>query len=301
MSALPGKLADGLAKWRGREPYVPWGEIWGRFGLFRPLHNLRESWAKRHPAPIVRREGDWLRVEKGPWRVYWPREYDLQPLFAVWKETLPGHPHDYFQFYEPRPGDVVFDVGACEGFFGLRVAERGGRVRLFEPAPRLAEALSRTFAPWIASGAARVERLALGDAPGTCDFEVRDGSAVSGQLRDNRGSAREESEGTDRGSRFTVTVETLDRFVRDRRIDRLDLVKMDVEGAEFRVLHGAGRTLRDLRPDLLICTYHAPEDYRRAEEELVPLGYRLRHSRVVHIRHGERPHYRYALVHASCR
>ena len=297
MSFLKEKLDDCIAKRQGQEPYVPWTTLWGRLGVFRFWRNLVESWAKRHPAPRIRQEGDLLRVEKGDLVVYWPEEYATQPLLAVWKETLLGHPHDYLRFYAPKQGDVVFDVGACEGFFGLRVVSSLEQLWLLEPVPRLVEALERTFSSWIAQGKVHVEAVALGRDSGRGRMEIARGSAVSGHLQE--GPVEEDA--PEEEGHCSVAVESLDGFVHRQRIRRLDLVKMDVEGAELQVLDGASETLRRLRPDLLVCAYHRGGDFEAIRSRLEPLGYSLSVSPVVHVASGDRPYYRYALVYATCR
>ena len=61
----------------------------------------------------------------------------------------------------------------------------------------------------------------------------------------NPGNALLSSAGTDR-----VPVLTVDDFVRERAIDRIDLMKIDVEGMELKVMQGARNTLLRLRPIL---------------------------------------------------
>jgi hypothetical protein len=53
---------------------------------------------------------------------------------------------------------------------------------------------------------------------------------------------------------------TVDAFVRDRGLDRVDFIKLDVEGAERHVLDGAAETLRRFRPKVALSVYHRPDD-----------------------------------------
>ena len=297
MSGLGEKLSDLAAKAAGKEPYITLGELFGRYGLFRPFLNLCESWAKRHPPIRMVKKDDFFIISKGGFSLFWPQEYDPQSFVSVWKEVRKGHPHDYLQFYKSGENDVVLDIGACEGFFGLRIIDTVHCMWMIEPVPRLSEALKRTFSPWIDRGKVLIETVALSDREGESSFEIPLKCAVSGQLcaSDSMQKSQEQI------SCFTVSMETLDGFVRRRGIERLDLVKMDVEGAEVSVLDGAGDTLRRLRPDLLVCAYHKTDDYETIRLRLEKYGYTVRHSRVVQIRGGGRPYYRYALIFASCR
>lgn len=58
----------------------------------------------------------------------------------------------------------------------------------------------------------------------------------------------------------TVQATTLDGFVERSGIERVDLIKLDIEGAELAALQGARRTIRRFRPRLQICLYHKPCD-----------------------------------------
>ena len=57
-----------------------------------------------------------------------------------------------------------------------------------------------------------------------------------------------------------ITLTTLDKFVEDRKLERVDFIKADIEGAERDMLRGACNTLKTFAPKLAICTYHLPDD-----------------------------------------
>jgi hypothetical protein len=57
-----------------------------------------------------------------------------------------------------------------------------------------------------------------------------------------------------------IRLTTVDALVRQFGLDRVDLIKMDIEGAEVRALRGATETIRRFRPRLAIATYHTPSD-----------------------------------------
>ena len=82
----------------------------------------------------------------------------------------------------------------------------------------------------------------------------------------------------DRGPASTITPEpdgedsalvktlAIDDLVTRKALDRVDFIKMDIEGAEFESLKGAEQTIRKFKPQLAICVYHSPEDFHRLAE-----------------------------------
>ena len=53
---------------------------------------------------------------------------------------------------------------------------------------------------------------------------------------------------------------TIDEFVEENHLERVDFIKADIEGAERDMLKGAKNVLRKFAPKLSICTYHLPDD-----------------------------------------
>ena len=53
---------------------------------------------------------------------------------------------------------------------------------------------------------------------------------------------------------------TLDDFVKENNLERVDFIKADIEGFERNMLSGAQETLKNFAPKLALCTYHLPDD-----------------------------------------
>lgn len=142
-----------------------------------------------------------------------------------------------------RPDSVSFDVGANIGAVTLVMSELSprGRVFAFEPSPANFAHLVGNLAANHASNVV-AEQLALYDENATLPFTVSDAYPAGSHV-----PAAE-------GGRPTTTVEAvrLDDYVERQRLSRLDLVKLDVEGAEMNVLRGARRTMARLAPDLVV-------------------------------------------------
>ncbi len=138
-------------------------------------------------------------------------------------------------------GDTAVDVGANIGYttsiMAVRVG-RSGRVMSFEPHPMVFDLLTENAALLAKNeGACRPElfKTALSDRTGQAKL-VTDQRWVA-----NRGLARIDDASNSSGTQSTsVEIERLDDIVGDQSIS---LLKLDVEGHEAEVLHGASRLL----------------------------------------------------------
>jgi FkbM family methyltransferase len=143
-------------------------------------------------------------------------------------------------------GDCFVDGGAHVGLFTLVAAERvgrGGRVLAFEPTSATRARLMKNV-ELNAFEQVEIVPAALSSDVGTAAFRVF-GTVGSGL--NHLGPLGEES-----GELETVEVTTLDRALSERDFRRLELIKLDLEGAEYAALSGAERTLSEHRPDLLM-------------------------------------------------
>lgn len=61
--------------------------------------------------------------------------------------------------------------------------------------------------------------------------------------------------------RNTVSTIAIDDFVQSNAIKKIDLIKMDIEGAELNALKGAENTINKFKPKLVISVYHKPSDF----------------------------------------
>jgi FkbM family methyltransferase len=142
-----------------------------------------------------------------------------------------------------KPGDTVIDAGAHVGLFTLLFAYQvweHGRVVAYEPNPRTAEFLrDNVTLSWLSD---RVEIVpkAAGAASGSVPFLAAGRFTGSSSLRPVQHLLSNE----DRIERFdTIQVKTEPLDVHVGRFSRIDLIKIDVEGAEDQVFAGMERLL----------------------------------------------------------
>jgi FkbM family methyltransferase len=186
-------------------------------------------------------------------------------VFPVDRGTLIGWSIHFFGAYEPevraeirrrlRPGDTAIDVGANAGWHTLLMACRvgsGGRVVAVEPNPSSRERLEHAIAINRLTNV-RVDSRALADREGSRRFEAPPAGHVwdgTGRLTaDDVGSGFSRIEASEKSS--VVSVTTIDALAAEHSLDRVALIKIDVEGWEPAVLRGAATVLRTSRPALI--------------------------------------------------
>jgi len=165
---------------------------------------------------------------------------------ARWYLEHPGTP--YLYRVRLAEGDVVIEGGVYDGSNSIEFAARvgaSGKVYGFDPA---GDQVMKNRRPEELKRHANIEiiRKALWNKPG----EVA--------LR-HSGAGTRVSDGDDGGENRIEAV-SIDHFVRERQLERLDLIKMDIEGAEQKALQGGMESILRFRPQLAICIYHSQDD-----------------------------------------
>jgi FkbM family methyltransferase len=163
------------------------------------------------------------------------------------------------------PGDCVIDGGGCWGdtalYFAHLVGEKG-RVYSFEFSPDNLDVFERNLSlnPQL-SDRIQVTASALWDTTGVELDYIANGPSTN----PNKQLTGEHQEGQ------RVSTITIDDFVKEKSIKRVDFIKMDIEGSELNALKGAEKTLRTYKPKLAICLYHSLDDFVQIPEYLSSL------------------------------
>ena len=168
---------------------------------------------------------------------------DVQTTFAVFCAR---------DYHLPRGADVVLDLGANIGVFSVYAAKVMGarRVVALEPVSATFRRLEHNLAANQLDGAVTAVPKGIGGATGTRTIYLGVTSPFSSLYY--RGNPNAES-----GETEEVDIVTLERLLRDLSLDRVDVCKMDCEGAEVEALLAADDdVLRRIK--VLTMEYHFP-------------------------------------------
>ena len=151
-----------------------------------------------------------------------------------------------------HPGDTVIDCGAHIGVFTRYALSRGAsRVVAIEPEPTNTAILEANFLKEIAEGRVKLVKAGVWNERAYLTLsDSEDNSARHTFVADLEHSKKLPG----------MPVLPLDEIVGQLGLDRVDFIKMDIEGAERRALKGARQTLERFKPRMAICTYHLHDD-----------------------------------------
>ncbi|MDX1984472.1 MAG: FkbM family methyltransferase [Bryobacteraceae bacterium] len=147
-----------------------------------------------------------------------------------------------------KEGDVVLDCGANVGVYTRASLKAGAKlVVAIEPAPENIECLRRNFANEIEAGRVIVYPKGVWDKDDMLELHVDPhNSAADSFVIERQGSH----------SVNKVPLTTIDKLVEELKLERVDYIKMDIEGAETRALNGGRSTIARFHPRMALSTYH---------------------------------------------
>lgn len=184
-------------------------------------------------------------------KLYFPQDMSREKIanlyIALSKEQDENSPHrylsqqdlEYISNYKKSGGYIrIFEFGSMEGMFSLKLSDLSDEIHLFECNPDWIEALNNTFSPW--KDKVKILNNYVSDQ--------NDGQNIS-----------------------------LDKYLLGQPFRGLDIVKMDIEGAEISALRGMTNFMKEaLNFKLYVCSYHKQgdeENIRRICNE-----YRIEHN-----------------------
>jgi FkbM family methyltransferase len=173
-----------------------------------------------------------------------------------------------------KEAEVVLDVGANTGLYSVTTARVNPQAKLFafEPYHINAQRLRKNLA---LNGLDKVQVLeqALGTTVGEIEFAVPEEEQICDVLSADTEFTQQFYRKWVSYKNVKVQATSLDRFVEEQNLQRLDLIKIDVENFESEVLLGALKTLEGHSPNILIEIFVDEEKQAFFEKHLAPLGY----------------------------
>jgi len=161
-------------------------------------------------------------------------------------------------------GDIVFDVGANCGFTSIFFARRAGRVFAFEPDDKNYD---------------RAMDLISGLKPNNLEFNKMAVSEIDGKVSFflKKEMGHHSMVNTDKAIQsIKVDSCSLDTFCKDRKIDTIDFLKVDVEGAELNVFIGAKELLSERKVKKILFEHNQSTGNSESIYKLLnDFGYRI--------------------------
>jgi len=160
--------------------------------------------------------------------------------------------YNYQGLIKVESGDVVIDAGACYGDSSLyfaHLAGNTGKVLSVEFIPGNIQVIEEN--KQLNEYLKNVEVVAhpLWDEDDRTVYFIDRGPGSKVQFEDFEGAEGE------------VSTRTIDTIVREKGLDKVDFIKMDIEGAEPYALKGAIETIKKYKPKLAITNYHGMDDF----------------------------------------
>jgi FkbM family methyltransferase len=198
---------------------------------------------------LVRKEGG-LQLITTPWGEIW--EPETVGTAAVAQIGEIEAKYSGFKGQPIRKGDIVLDCGANVGVETLYALRLGaGKVVAIEPSPVNVEVLRKNFAKEIVEGRVIVYPKGVWDKDDILELHLNDDTTAMDSFLLKR-------EHSSRVVKAELT--TIDKLVEELKLERVDFIKMDTEGAEKKALEGGRKTIAKYKPRLEISVDHLPED-----------------------------------------
>jgi FkbM family methyltransferase len=174
----------------------------------------------------------------------------------------------YTNFYKPSGSDVVIDAGANQGFVSLYLAsllDSTGQLWAFEPDGKNIATIKENLSlnPGIATPVTIVDLLLWNKNQMVEFYEAGSVGSSAHYIPDKEKAVMKQAI-------------TLDEWVAENNITKIDFIKMDIEGAELEAIEGAVETIKKFKPNFAIASYHiinGEPTYIKLEEMFGEMGY----------------------------
>lgn len=162
-------------------------------------------------------------------------------------------------------GDCCIDIGAAQGEYTYILSKTvgsKGKVYSFEPVGRAFEKLEELITHYDLKNVS-LFNYALGDKNGSAIMLI---PLLNNVLHEDVAHLDNDMGSATHCIEEKVMVKTLDNFVLEHNIEKIDFIKCDVEGAELQVLEGGKNTILDFMP-IVLCEVEA-RNLKRFKKEM---------------------------------
>ena len=165
-------------------------------------------------------------------RIFLPKEVGAFALFHI----ISLKQYDVKNIFEVKEDATIFDIGAWKGdtaYFFSKKCSNKARIYAFEPDDYAFQILEKIKEKYKLNNVI-TKNILLSNAEKEIDF-------IS--MIENTPTIKKNAI-------------TIDKFVEENNIEKIDYIKMDVEGAEKNILEGSIKTIKKFKPSLAIAIYH---------------------------------------------
>lgn len=225
---------------------------------------MNDHFLKNFVKGIFFRDGSVKKIAFGPLK---EKKYKVSKISGIsaWYSGQDRSMQKAFKSHL-KSGDVVVDMGCNWGVHSLLLSDlvgNDGKVLAIEASPDVAEEAKWHFRENSSSNVTLLE-CAVSDKIGTMYF-CTNGLSTTGHLVEKPTNDND----------IKVPVTNLDQIVKDLKITKLNLIKIDIEGNEHNALIGSKETLRKFRP-ILVIELHTPEQDLLVSKFVRDFGYTIK-------------------------
>lgn len=165
-------------------------------------------------------------------RIFFPKEVGAFALFHIFSQKQ----YDVKNIFEVKDDATIFDIGAWKGdtaYFFSKKCSANAKIYAFEPDNYAYETLEKVKNKYKLNNVI-TKNILFSNAKKEIDFVsmIKNTPAVK------------------------KNAITIDKFVEENNIEKIDYIKIDVEGEEKNILAGALKTIKKFKPHLAIAIYH---------------------------------------------
>lgn len=192
-------------------------------------------------------------------------------LVALIKEIIIADQYCAKEFI--KNDSVIIDAGANIGIFSLYASYLApkGKIYSFEPVKSTFQILNKNIASNNLENSIFPYNLALGDKKGKAEIMTDSRSLLRGAsiILDSDFLKNRES---DFDKKESIEITTIDTFVKENNIARVDFIKIDTEGYEKQIIQGARNTIKEFSPVISCSAYHLKDDKIKIPELVKSIG-----------------------------